>query len=116
MRKRLYLRGPHVAVDVHAFRLFGKHHGHAEVLGRHTGDADAGGLDSEYLVDGRACEQALPLRTHGAEQGDVHLMVQKGVHLQNAARLYHTLFSNALFQQLHALHPFPAAGRTVRPA
>ena len=54
--------------------------------------------------------EALPLCAHGAEQGNVHLVVQKGVHLQNATRFHHALTSNALFQQLHILHPSLAPG------
>ena len=53
---------------------------------------------------------ALEFLSNLIKQRDIHLVVQKGVHLQNATRFHHALTSNALFQQLHILHPSLAPG------
>ena len=51
--------------DVAGHALLGKDHGTVEVLGGHTGHADAAGLDGEDLVDAAVAEQAEKLRDIG---------------------------------------------------
>ena len=84
------------------------------MLRHHGGDADARRLDGEDLVDGRVGEQTLELLAHLVEQVDVHLVVQKAVHLQNAFRLHHTVAPDALFKQFHCLVPLPIPTYTMR--
>ena len=94
-------RGIHRAIKDDGLGLLREHHGHAEMMRHHGGDADARGLDGEDLVNGLAREQPLPFLGHLGEQLNVHLVVQEGVHLQHTARLHHAIAANALFQQFH---------------
>ncbi len=54
------------------------------------------------LVDGLACKQALPLLCHLPEQRNVHLVVDKAIHLEHIALAYDTIFANTIFQHLHS--------------
>ena len=45
MREGFHLGGIYVAVNVGALGFFGKYHRHMKILRRHTGNADARGLD-----------------------------------------------------------------------
>ena len=72
-----------VQVDAHGF--FCKHHRHIQLAGHNSRNADAAGLDGQHLVDGFAGKQPLPLPCHLPEQGDIHLMIDKAVHLQHIA-------------------------------
>ena len=65
-------------------------------------NANAAGLDGEHLVDGLACKQALPLLCHLPEQRNVHLVVDKAIHLEHIALAYDTIFANTIFQHLHS--------------
>ena len=61
-------RGIHRAIQVDGLGLLREHHGHAEMMRHHGGDADARGLDGEDLVNGLARKQALPFLGHLGEQ------------------------------------------------
>ena len=78
-----HLGGVELPAQVPGLALFGEDHRTVEVLGGHAGHADAGGFDGEDLVHLLVLEEAIPLLTHLVEQFDVHLMVQKPVHLQD---------------------------------
>ena len=73
-------------------------------------DADAAGLDGEHLVDGLARKQALPLPCHLAEQRDVHLVVDKAVHLEHVAFAHNAVLADTIFQHLHKVYPPTLAG------
>ncbi len=91
-----------VAVKVDGLRLLGEHHRHiAEMLGGDAGDADAGSLDGQDLVDLLACEMLGPCRSHTVEQAHIALVVKKRVHLEHVAFLDCSLALNALFEFLH---------------
>ena len=91
-----------VAVKVDGLRLLGEHHRHiAEMLGRHTRNADAGRLDGQNLGDVLAGEMSGPCRTHAVEQAYVALVVQKRVHLKHITRLHRSLALDSLLKFLH---------------
>ena len=91
-----------VAVEVDGLRLLGEHDRHViEMLGRAAGDADAGSLDGQDLVDLLACEMLGPCRSHTVEQAHITLVVKKRVHLEHVAFLDCSLALNALFEFLH---------------
>ena len=83
-----------VAVKVDGLRLLGEHHRHiAEMLGRHTRNADAGRLDGQNLGDVLAGEMSGPCRTHAVEQAYVHL--------EHIPRLHRSLALDSLLKFLH---------------
>ena len=53
----------------------------------------------------RQMVQALKLFGKFGEEHDVHLMVQKTVHLQNAAVTHYTIAADPIFEELHPYHP-----------
>ena len=85
-----------LAVEVLALRLFGKYDPAPELFSRNAGNADAGGLNRQNLIDARARKAALPFLRHLAEKPDIHLVVQKAVNLQNAAFLDDALFADSV--------------------
>ena len=91
-----------VVVQIDAHGLFGKYHRHVELAGHDGCNANAAGLDGEHLVDGLACKQALPLLCHLPEQRNVHLVVDKAIHLEHIALAYDTILANTIFQHLHS--------------
>ena len=97
-----------VQIDAHGF--FCKHHRHVQLAGHHSRNADAAGFDGENLVDGLARKQALPLPCHLAEQRDVHLVVDKAVHLEHVAFAHNAVLADTIFQHLHKVYPPTLAG------
>ena len=97
-----------VQIDAHGF--FGKHHRHVQLAGYHSRNADAAGLDGEHLIDGLARKQALPLPCHLAEQRNVHLVVDKAVHLEHVALAHNAVLADTIFQHLHKIYPPTLAG------
>ena len=75
-----HLSGVELPAQVSGLALFGKDHRTVEILG---GYADPGRFDGEDLVHPFVLEQTIPLLSHLVEQFDVHLVVQKAVHLQD---------------------------------
>ena len=90
-----------VIVQIDAHGLLGEDHRHIELAGDHGSDADAAGLDGQHLVDGLARKQTLPLLCHLPEQRDIHLMIDKAVHLQHIALADDAVSPNPIFQQSH---------------
>ena len=103
MGEALHLGGIDLAGQVDALRLFGKQNRHVKALCRHTGDADAAGLDGQDFVDGLIRKQALELHAHLVEQLDIHEMIQEAVHLQHVTLGQDSVPANPLFQQFHML-------------
>ena len=97
-----------VQIDAHGF--FGKHHRHVQLASYHSRNADAAGLDGEHFVDGLARKQALPLPRHLTEQWDVHLVVDKAVHLEYVALAHNAVLADTIFQHLHKIYPPTLAG------
>ena len=97
-----------VQIDAHGF--FGKHHRHVQLAGYHSRNADAAGLDGQHLIDRLARKQALPLPCHLAEQRDVHLVVDKAVHLEHVALAHNAVLADTIFQHLHKIYPPTLAG------
>ena len=96
--------GVQLPVQVFGFGLFGEHHRQiAEILGGDGGNSDAAGLDGEDLVDAPVGEQAAEFLADLLQKPDVHLVVQKAVHLQNISFLNHAVGQDTLFQQFHPL-------------
>ena len=110
VREALDAGAIHGAVEVDALALLREHHGGAEDLADDRGDADAGGLDGEDLVDGLVGEVALPFARHLDEELDVHLMVEERVDLQHVAVLHHAVLADAILQKLHR-GTFPLVAR-----
>lgn len=71
------------------------------MTGHDTGDANAGSLNGQNLIDGLALEMLGPGGAHMVEQLDIALMVEERVHFQHIAGLDGTLLRNALFKFLH---------------
>ena len=93
-----------VAVKVDGLGLLGEDHRHVpEVAGGQAGDADAGCLDGQNLVDPVTGEQAGPFSAHVVEEPHVALMVEEGVHLEYIARLDRALAADSLLKFLHVI-------------
>ncbi|SPU24733.1 protein PcrA [Bifidobacterium adolescentis] len=71
------------------------------MTGHDTGDANAGSLNGQNLIDGLALEMLGPSGAHMVEQLDIALMVEERVHFQHIAGFDGTLLHNALFKLLH---------------
>ncbi len=100
--ERVHGRGVLVAIKVDGLRLLREHHGDiAEMTCRHAGDADAGSLDGQDLVDGLSVEMLGPGGAHMVEQFDIALMVEESIHFQHVAWFDGTLPRDALFELLH---------------
>ena len=105
----LHLAEIHVPVDVFGLVLLGENHWHV-VKGRRgqAGDADAGGLNGENPVHLTSCEPPAEFPSDLLQEGHVHLVVEKAVHLE------HLVVSpdlsvplNPLLQCFHKKRPFP---------
>ena len=100
------LRAVLLAVEVRGLGLARKDHGDAiEVLGRNAGDADAGGLDRQDLINALALEQARPLGAHLVVKGDIALVVEEVVDFQDVALTDDAVLTNAVFELLHVCPP-----------
>ena len=104
MGEGLHLGNVHLALDVDGLGLLGKHHGHAELLCHETGDADAGGLNGQHLGDGLIGKPAVKFPADLLHQGNIHLVIQKAIHLQHIAGLYDSVFRDSLLQKVHCEH------------
>ena len=92
------------AVQVDRLGLAREDHGHvAKLLGGDAGEADAGGLDGQDLVDGLAVEQSAPLLGHVRVQLDVAAVVEEAVDLEHIALTDDSLTRDALLEFLHAV-------------
>ena len=87
----------HIAVQVDGLGLLGKHHGNAEFLGDEGRNADTGSFDGHNLGDGLVTEAALEFPADLFHQRNVHLVVQKAVHLQHITGLDDAVLHNSLF-------------------
>ena len=81
MGEGLHLGGVHLPGDVLGFILLGKEHGNAKLLGHHTGNANARGLDGEDFRHVVVGKQPCPLLAHLRKESHVHLVVEEAVHL-----------------------------------
>jgi hypothetical protein len=70
-------------------------------LRRDTSDPDAGGLDGQNLVHAAVPEQTVKLLSNFRKKGNVHLVVQKAVHLEHVRPFDHAILTDALFQKFH---------------
>ena len=61
---------------------------------------DAGGLDGQNLVHAAAVKPAQKLPANLLKKGNIHLVVQKTVHLQHIVALYRTVPPDAFLEQL----------------
>ena len=97
-----HLRGVQLSVQVFGLALFCKDHRRIVKVRRcRHRDADAGCLDGQNLVDLLPCKPAAELFSDLVQQADVHLVVQKAVHLQHVALFYLSILQNSLFQFFH---------------
>mgnify|MGYP003068492328 CR=1 FL=1 len=103
MGEGLHLGGVDLAGDVLGLAFLGEDHRAVEVLGRDAGNADAGSLDGEDLVDGCVGIEALEFRAHLVKEQHIHLMIDETVHLEDASRFNDTFLTNPFFQQLHVI-------------
>ena len=71
----------------------------------YTRNTNPGCLDRKYLVDTAVMVQTLKLFGKFGEEHNVHLMVQKTVHLQNVAIAHNTIAADSFFEELHLYHP-----------
>ena len=77
-------------------------------LRRDTSDPDAGGLDGQNLVHAAVGEPALEFFADLLKKGNIHLMVQKTVHLQHIVPLHDPVLTDPLLEKLHFQSPsFP---------
>ena len=100
--KGLHLSDVHITINVDGLGLLGKDHRHAKFLCNEAGNADAGSLDGHDLGDGLVCEPAVELPTDLLHQVNIHLVIQKAVHLQHITGLHNTVFYDSFFQKIHA--------------
>ena len=92
-----------LAVEVLGLGLAGEHHRRVvEVGSGHAGDADAGRLDGQDLVDLLALKKAGPLGAHLVVKRDVALVVEEAVDLQDVALTNDAILANAVLELLHA--------------
>ena len=101
MGKGLHLGGVHLTGDVLGLVLFGKNHRTVEKLRRDTGDPNARSLNRQDLVHVAVCKSALKFFADLREEIDVHLVIQKTVHLQHVGALDLPIFANSFLQKLH---------------
>ena len=108
MGEGLHLGNIHVSLNIDAFGLLGKDDRYIKMSGSHAGDTDTGSLDGQDLVDRLVCKAAFPLGAHLVKETDIHLVVEKAVHLE------HLVVSpdlsvplNPLLQCFHKKRPFP---------
>ena len=101
----MYRGSVHIAINVFAFGLFGKHHGHIKVAGRHAGNRNAGCLNSQDLVYSVILKNAVKLLADFIQQVNIQLVVQKAVNFQHIARADLPIAQNAVFQKLHLKIP-----------
>ena len=95
MCKGFNLGNINLAVDVDTLGLLRKHDRNAEMTSHDAGNANAGCLNGNDLVDRLVRETALELLTHLIKQVNIHLMVQKAVYLQNVAFLNNAILDNS---------------------
>ena len=102
MGEGFHLGHIHLAFDVDALGFFGENHGHAEFPGHRIGDGDAGGLNGEHLGNRDIGESAFEFPADLVQQGDIHLVVQKTVHLQNMTGFDNSVFAYSFFKEIHS--------------
>ena len=95
----------HGGRNVFGFGLFCKQHRAVKILRGDAGDADAGGFDREDLVDAAVPVKAMEFFADFIEQADIHLMIQKRIHLQNVARKQLSVFQDPFLQKVHSARP-----------
>ena len=71
--------------------LLGKHQRHTQGPGHRVGNGDAGGFDGQHLGNVRPCKAPQEFFTQLFDQRDIHLVIQKAVHLQHIAGLYNAV-------------------------
>jgi len=98
-------RRPYISCDIQRLAFLGKNKRTPEGLRRYARNTDTGCLDRKNLIDTAVVVQALKLFGKFGEEHDVHLMVQKTVHLQNAAVTHYTIAADPIFEELHPYHP-----------
>ena len=91
-----------IAVQIARSGLFGEHHRHiAERPRSHRGNGDARRLDGQDFRDrhtGKPAGEFLPYRL---QQTDIHLVVQKAVHLEDIPIPEPAVLQNPLLKLLH---------------
>ena len=92
MCERFYLCHKHLPFQIDALRFFCKYDRHMKMLRRNTCDPDSGCFDRQDLINLFSFKTLLEFASDLIEQINVHLMVQKAVHLQ-----YIPLFDNPVF-------------------
>ena len=102
----MYRGSVHIAINVFAFGLFCKHHGHIKVAGRHAGNCNARCLNRQDLVYSVILKNAVKLLADFIQQVNIQLVVQKAVNFQHIARADLPIAQNAVFQKLHLKYPF----------
>ena len=98
LRETVHLGGIGLTVQIDGFPLLGEDHRYAEFPCHRIGDGNAGRLNGQHLGDGLVRKPPLKFLRQRVQQGNVHLVVQKAVHLQNVAGFHNAVLQNPLFQ------------------
>ena len=97
--ERGYLRGIQLSVQIFGLALLRKNDRRIiKVLCNHDRNTDARCLDGQNLVDALTVKTAAKLLSDLIQQTNIHLMIQKAVHLQHIALFYVAILQDSLFQ------------------
>ena len=92
-------------LDIVAFCLLGKHHGHAVALGAYSGKGNATGLGGQHQSNVADVKILGKFVCDLAHKGGVYPVVQKTIHLDDISRKHPAFLANPILQQLHVSVP-----------
>ena len=97
MGKGFHLRNEHITVDIDGLGLLGKDHRNAKLLGNKGRNTNAGGLNGQHLIHPLVAKTALKLPSNFFHQRNIHLVIQKAIHLQHITGFDDTILYDSLF-------------------
>ena len=92
-----HLGNEHITINVDRLGLLGKNQRNIKFLSNKGSNANAGRFNGHDLGNGLMAKSAFEFPTDFLHQSNIHLVVQKAIHLQHITGLYDAVFYDSLF-------------------